>query len=224
MIVAALMFSFLGFAIWVGMSDTSSSKTEKRVPVVVHEELPGYSIISDSHMGEIKRSVDVRLEGRVSEATLSKIAQKIKSSDSKSYERTFIVYYLPDGEVGTGGWATSHFNPKLEVKILGSETQITPKVDENEESDVVGRWGHSTFLGGVAYTIIRSGDDFLLRTTYKDGSTSEESVQARREGKQVIIKSKDPNASGDYWIMDDEKGLLIMDSEGLIVTAKKLTP
>lgn len=222
MLVAALLLFFVGVGIWGAMSEPLPQKTEKQTPDSKAQRLPNYSIISDTNLSTIKRSVAVRLEERLSEAAISDIAEDIKRSDPKNFQRTFIVYYLPDGEVGSGGWATSHFNPDLKVEIYGSKTQITPIIEEDEGSDVVGRWGHSTFLGGVAYAIIRTADGFLLRTTYKDGSTSEESVEAKREGTQIIVRPKQPNAWGEYWIVNDKKGLLVMDSEGLIETAREL--
>lgn len=81
-----------------------------------------YSIISENEDGPrklgIKRSIDVRLNHKVSEDVLRAIALKLKASDPKTYERTFICYYLPGQAVGAGAWATTHFNPGLEVRIL----------------------------------------------------------------------------------------------------------
>ena len=50
---------------------------------------------------------------------LKRIATKLKNSDGQSYDRTFIGYYLPDMKLNSGYWATTHFNPNLEIQILG---------------------------------------------------------------------------------------------------------
>jgi hypothetical protein len=53
---------------------------------------------------------------------LRAIATQLKNSDAHTYERTFIVYYLPGMEIGSLAWATSHFDPELQVRIIG----VTP--------------------------------------------------------------------------------------------------
>ena len=62
--------------------------------------------------------LDIRLNREVQEDVLRSIAMELKSSDRKKYERTFMLYYLPGMEVDAGGWASTHFNPDLEVIIL----------------------------------------------------------------------------------------------------------
>lgn len=77
-----------------------------------------YSILESHTIPGIKRSLDVRLNERVSELTLQRIALELKARDPRNYERTFICYYLPGMKVGSGAWAITHFNPNLEVEIL----------------------------------------------------------------------------------------------------------
>lgn len=77
-----------------------------------------YTIIDENTILGVKRSLDLRLNRKVSMEVLKSIAMKLKNLDSNKYERTFIEYYLPGTEIGAGAWATTHFNPKLEVRIL----------------------------------------------------------------------------------------------------------
>jgi hypothetical protein len=81
-----------------------------------------YTIIRTEVVPGIKRSLDIRLNRTVSEEVLRAIATKLKNSDHGTYERTFISYYLPGMKVGSGAWATSHFDPDLEICILGVST------------------------------------------------------------------------------------------------------
>lgn len=78
-----------------------------------------YTILKDESMSTIKRSVDVRLKEKVSEEDLRIIAQEIRAMKG-AHDRTFIVYYLPGDQVGAGGWAMTHFNPDLQVRVLGT--------------------------------------------------------------------------------------------------------
>ena len=80
----------------------------------------GYTIIEKESMGSIKLSMDIRLEHEVSEDFLSTLALKLQRDEPTKYDRIFICYYLPEMTPGSGAWATSHFDPGLEVTILGN--------------------------------------------------------------------------------------------------------
>ena len=97
-------------------------------PEQTEQDDVSYSIIDSTATAGIKRSLDVRLNKRVAEDTLRALALKLKSQDSRDYDRTFITYYLPGMTVGAGAWATTHFRPDLEVKILGLWTEEEKKL------------------------------------------------------------------------------------------------
>ena len=68
---------------------------------------------------------------------------ELKSGDSRPYDRIFIVYYLPEMPVGAGGWATTHFAPGLDVRILGlTPEEASAGVDSILPStrEDIGRW------------------------------------------------------------------------------------
>lgn len=105
------------FALVLGMS-VGWSQTESF-------EIAKPRIIQDDVAGDTKRSVVVRLERPLSEDALWKLAHTIRGRNMR-VERTFIEYYLPDMDVGAGAWATTHFTPRLEIKVWGftAETQL----------------------------------------------------------------------------------------------------
>lgn len=80
-----------------------------------------YPVIKDEEDGSFKRMVDVQLNMKVSPAVLREIALEVKAAEKHQYERTFIFVYLPQVvfDAQRDPWATCHFNPTLEVKILG---------------------------------------------------------------------------------------------------------
>ena len=107
----------------IGLAKQSKSRESERFRVVVPIPNGGiYTIIRTEVVPGIKRSLDIRLNRTVSEEVLRAIATKLKNSDHGTYERTFISYYLPGMKVGSGAWATSHFDPDLEICILGVST------------------------------------------------------------------------------------------------------
>lgn len=65
----------------------------------------------------------------------------IKSKNPGS-DRYFILYYLPDMKIGSGAWATSHFNPSLSVNIQGISDRDQAKMTCNPlpKGVLVGKW------------------------------------------------------------------------------------
>lgn len=118
-----------------------------------------YSVLKDSATGSIKRSLDIRLEKKIDKETLTNLAIHLEKSSTK-FSKTFICYYLPGQEPGSGAWATTHFTPKLVVKILGPSLEFEKKAKEEplQKSDIViGKWfDNSPFIGGVISFVKRS--------------------------------------------------------------------
>ncbi|KAA3605860.1 MAG: hypothetical protein DWQ06_03075 [Calditrichaeota bacterium] len=108
-----------------------------------------YTIVEDAKMiGRIKRSIVVLLNKKVDVKVLSKLARKLRNSDPVDYDKTFIRYLI-DKEDSLGYWASSHFTPYLNVKILrpfieGSEKKlIESKFKSNGE--IIGTWRSNQF-------------------------------------------------------------------------------
>ena len=117
----------IGFALFMVGGSMLEPESELTPVTTIPDDI-SYSIIDSTAIAGIKRSLDVRLNKRVTEDTLRAIALKLKSQDSRDYDRTFITYYLPGMTVGAGAWATTHFTPDLEVKILGLSTEEEKKL------------------------------------------------------------------------------------------------
>ncbi len=103
-----------------------------------------YSIVNEgAKRSGAKRSLDIRLNKKVTEGTLRAIALELKSRESRSYDRTLMNYYLPEMTPGGPFWATTNFNPDLEVKILEFTIEEEDKI-KNKKSpsnhEVIGRW------------------------------------------------------------------------------------
>ncbi len=64
------------------------------------------------------RILDVEISREVDEEMLAMIANLLRDADDMIYQRTYIVYYLPGMRSGEPGWATAHFLPELEVRLL----------------------------------------------------------------------------------------------------------
>ena len=181
-----------------------------------------YSIIDSTAIAGIKRSLDVRLNKRVAEDTLHAIALKLKSQDSRDYDRTFIVYYLPDMTVGAGAWATTHFTPELEVKILGLSTEEEKKfsaVPANRE--IVGQWLDEIPYASSRITIFHEGGKLYVEQMFADGSSHKKELVEKRSPLGRRFDQVDAATAGDHWILDSRGNLQLHDNDGLIRTAKR---
>jgi len=188
--------------------------------------IPGdvsFSSIESHVIPGVKRSLDVRLNKAVSEDTLRAIALKLESEDARSYDRTFITYYLPGMEVGSGAWATSHFDPDLEVRILG----FTPEEEKRlaveptpENREIIGRWRCQFPPSRI--TISREGGKIYLEQKLKDGGSLKINLEEKQSPLGRRFDKVEGSSSGDHWIVDSQANLQIRDNQGLFTTAKKI--
>lgn len=184
-----------------------------------------YTIIKDDAVPGTKRTVDVRLSCKVSEATLISLAAKIKDSDPHLYQRTFIYYFLPNLEVGTGAWASTHFDPDLKVDILGltiEQERALTRETGSERGQEIGRWLDGRQFVGNRITIYRENGRVFMVNKYFDGSHSKQELIERRSSKGRKFEEKKGSDFGDYFLIDRQGNLQFWDQEGYFYTAKNI--
>ena len=211
------------------LSRSSSGKRHKPSPA--HAPVPTipadvtYSIIDSDTFLDYKRSLDVRLNKKVSEETLRAIALKLKTQDSRNYERTFICYYLPDMEVGAGAWATTHFNPNLDVRIQGltaEQEEILKQQPDDPSREAIGSWLDESPFIGSRITIFRQNGKLFIENTYKDGSSGKKEIVEKLSGKDRTFRRKEGSSVGEFYLIDNQGNLQMWDEEGIISTARKI--
>lgn len=77
-----------------------------------------YLLTKDEATGSTKRSVEVQIREPIDESTLERLANEIRERSTTKYDRTFIGWRIV-GQPPSPYWATTHFNPDLQVQILG---------------------------------------------------------------------------------------------------------
>ena len=150
---------------------------------------------------------------------------KLKNSDPRTYERTFIAYYVPDMQVGAGAWATTHFNPNLKIRILGlsAEQEKALRQQPNEPSqEVINSWLDQMQFGGNRATIFRQDGKLFMENKYRDGSSSKKEIVERPCAKGKKFQDKEGNRFGEFYLIDNQGNLQLWDQDGLISTAKKI--
>ena len=184
-----------------------------------------FTVINETKLPGIKRSVDIRLNKYVSVDTLTAIAKTVKASDSSNYERTFIGYYLPDMQVNAGYWATTHYNPNLDVQILGLSADAATKLSAKPETtnrDEIGRWLDESPFAGERIVIFRDNGKLFMESTYGDGSSGITEIIESQSSLGRRFKRPGNSSDGFHWFLDSNGDLQLRDDEGLISTAKKI--
>jgi hypothetical protein len=107
-----------------------------------------------------KRLIEVKLNMKVSKDVLGEIALEVKSQETRQYERTFISYYLPEyvPNARREPWAISHFNPTLQVEILGLDKEAEKFLKGQpitRGDELIGSWIIDTRFSGRRVTIYR---------------------------------------------------------------------
>lgn len=187
-----------------------------------------FTIINDDTVHNIKRSLDIRLGKKVSKDQLQALAIKLKSEDPQKYERTFICYYLPGMIIDSGAWATTHFNPELEVRILGLTTDEENKLRQLPSMKPPGYLGSWFIDDGRRVSIYKKNGVFYMQTMFSDGSKGEDQLAEKQyEGGRKFVRVKYSDPMDDFYVIDQDSNLQHWSSDVdgthvLYKTAEKL--
>jgi hypothetical protein len=204
----------------VSPTSHDANEPDRRTPTTT--PLPGYSIISDTSLGRTKRSVDVRLDLPIDEPVLRRLAEVIHAQKPE-YDRTYICYWLPGMTVGTGAWATTHFDPDLDIQISAANTlddpaPLPPTVHEN----LIGRWRDDRLYVSNTMTISKRSGVFYLSRLFEDGSRSEIMLREQSSDHGRRFDRIPTSRFGEYYVIAKTGELEMWDIEGLICTARRL--
>jgi hypothetical protein len=184
-----------------------------------------YIVIEKTNLGTVKGSIVTRLERKVTKELLHELALDLREAQPRRYNRFFIEYYLPGMTPGSGAWATSHFNPNLEVRILGTtiEEENALKAGPKESSDeIIGEWLDESPYIGAKYTLLKKNGKIIMVRKFKDGSGSEKEMIQNNYSGRLRFEEKDGNDYGEYYIIEKNENLGAYDSAGLISTLQAI--
>ena len=213
----------LTLVFWVSLAEKAVAlQQEVQIPTDVT-----YTILQEETIPNAKRSVDIRLNRRVSVDILRAIAHMIRANDNSRYQRTFILYYLPEMEVGAGAWASSHFNPELQIEIYGATPEehaalVEPSAPASARQ-IIGVWLDERPYVSRRLALYRRNGNVFMESTYTDGSVGTDEMSERNTSRGLRFDAKQASPSGDHYVLNRSGDLEIRDSDGLIATARKLS-
>lgn len=196
-------------------ADNSATLKDVNLP----EQIPNYLIVSDDKRGNITRKVQVELSKRVTRQQLEIIANEIKNADKETYERTFIMYRIK-GEKSVAAWATSHFDPNLEIKFIGLNADDFRKLlslKHDVEGEVIGAWVSPNGFTDHIDVIYKNDKQYLKQDFYLDATMDPDELIKKGD----TYRYKDPDET-QYYVIDASGDLEYRGESGNIYLAKKL--
>lgn len=185
-------------------------------------KLKGYKITSDILSGKVKRSVEVLLPSRIDEEALRSIADEIIGLSTVDVQRTFIGYRTEDSSESTTYWATTHYNPELNVKIVGASQSAYEKIKNAEQPDdeKLGSWMSSRGFDSKLIAYKKNGEVYI-KSVYKDGSYSNEIYEKSVTEKGIKLQSESGKEFGEFFLINKKGELEFWSENGNYYTAKK---
>lgn len=181
---------------------------------------PSYVITKDEKKRNIKRSVEIELSERVTEQDLKAIAEDVYRS---GFKNTFIGYRLK-GENQDSYWATTHFDPNLKVKVIGSTLEQHQRLNELENSSsanaVIGSWRANR---GIEYKMIfkNKGNSLVVESIFADGSHSEKPLMTEKVSGQTRYYTESGKEHNEFYMINDKGDLEFWGDNSKYYTAPK---
>jgi len=181
-----------------------------------------YTVISEVKNDSLKKvNVDIQLNKKVNEEILVTIAKKLKSElKLENYPKIWMFYYLPDMKVGSGAWATTHFTPDIEVKILGaSQSQMDNSVKKADEINgkIIGKWKEDQYTSSV-YVIYEKDNQTIIRIIFPNGQKSDDELKSTKENSSIRYDYKAGSYNGEYFKVNSNNELEFYNKENKIFT------
>jgi hypothetical protein len=168
-----------------------------------------------------KNNVEIQLNKKVDETILKKIALKIRK-DRNQYDKLWIFYRISKMTSGRA-WATTHFTPDLEVKIIGStekQDQKTARTDDIN-GEILGKWRSEKSLMGAVLILFKDTEEKLkMRIVFKEGGNMDSELkESTVKGK---TKYEDDKTHGEYYILESNGNLGMYGNDGKFDEAIKI--
>jgi len=206
--------TYLLFAFILLISCSGNTKIGKYTKEPLPENF-SYEIIKDESDADLeKNQLEVEISGKLTEGQIATLAEEL--FNSKDQQRRFYIFYKLKGvENSVAAWATSHFDPELEIDIIGSTTAEDinkDKLSEKIDGEVIGKWDENkyTFSNLIIY---KKDNKTFIRTIFKNGQTSDVELNEKKTDKGIRYDYKDGGYNGEYFILNNDNGLELYNSE-----------
>ena len=208
-----IVFFALGFLISCGnhSSIDSSADKEENIESSKNTNDINYKIIKEEKNQALKKvNITIRLNKEINEEKLKSLALKLKK-ERPEFEKLWISYLLPEHEDGKGAWATTHFTPKLEVKILGATKESSDELNNKKVTgNILSVWKDNDAMFPNKIHLVEENNKLYMKTVYAKNSyanATEIVKEVNKNEKNGLIRYDYNNTHGEYFIV--EKSIIV---------------
>ncbi|MFL5765781.1 MAG: hypothetical protein ACJ77K_17680 [Bacteroidia bacterium] len=171
-----------------------------------------------------KNELFVEINEKITVGQIATLAEKL--FETKEKQRRFYIFYILSGSGdNASAWAISHFDPELEIEILGSTAKqdtTSNKLADAVEGEIIGKW-HEEKYTSSNYVIYKKDNKTFIRTIFKDGTEMDDELKEKKLDKRTRYDLKERSSSGEYFILNTDGGLEFYNSENKnFTTATKI--
>jgi len=182
--------------------------------------LAEHKIISDEN-GEQRRSVNVRLDRRLDEAELLRIAEAIKARARQQPSRTYINFLLASSLATQGAWASVLFSPEPKLLVHGLKRQDEELLIAEHQSDtrpLLGAWLTSPPAAPGRLSIYSDSGRIFAEWRLRGGERTVDEVQdaTSHAGRRFNV------IGGGHYILARSGDLEIWDGATLIAVGERI--
>jgi len=162
-----------------------------------------YKILEDnSNVSLDKNALTIQINKKISVEQIATIADELYSSKNKQ-RRFYIFYLLPDMKINTGAWATSHFDPELDIQIIGAtvKEEETVKKIEIEGAVILGKWYDENVVPGSTSVLYKKGNKLFMRLTFKNGQKMDSELKEKNQ-KGLKRLNYVEDMQGEYFVIE----------------------
>ncbi|REH01839.1 DUF2971 domain-containing protein [Flavobacterium aquicola] len=182
-------------------------------------------ILEKKYIRESKANITIEIESYIDEKSIKWLAKKIKEEMFKNAERVFIFFYLKGDSIKNLAWATAHFSPEFEIKILGAKKE---NIEDLDKVIVIGNiletWEDNFSVTPCKYFLVNENGKLFMKSFFaKNGlSDSYELIEEVMEtDNKDSIRLDYENNYGEYYIVEKNGYLGIYGENGKFREAKK---
>ena len=185
-------------------------------------ELPAYKPVSEE-ISEQRRAVYVRVDRRIDEDDLLRIAGQIEAQGKKPFARTYINFILPGMPVNQGAWASVLFAPEPKVMVHGlsrSDEELFLSEHRGDTRPLLGSWLTTPPAAPGRLTIYSDHGKVFAEWRLRSG---QKTVDELHDSTTKSVRRFDVSGGG-YYVLTRTGELEIWDKSTLIATAERIRP
>lgn len=185
-------------------------------------ELPAYNSVSED-ISEQRRAVYVRVDHRIDEDGLLRIAEQVEAKGKKAFARTYVNFILPGMPVNQGAWASVLFAPEPKVMVHGlsrSDEELFLSEHRADRRPLLGSWLTSPPAAPGRLTIYSDHGKVYAEWRLRGG---QKTVDELRDSTTKTARRFDVPGGG-FYVLTRAGELEIWDKTTLIATAERIRP